>query len=200
MVQAILAGQKTQTRRAVDERQRVGYPHCEIESALVSGFTTTGAIHFAWACPYGQPGDRLWVRETWALEDCGADGKRVVWQADRAARWVGDGDETVDSEVYYLQSDYNPGRWRPSIHIPRKHSRLTLEVTDVRVQRLQDISEEDARAEGVQAAPFCKAGRPDGMEHVEAFEDLWQRINSKRPGCSWDANPLVWAISFKVLP
>jgi hypothetical protein len=107
-----------------------------------------------------------------------------------------------------VPSDWEPpkalGRqplpWVPNIFLPRWASRITLEVTEVRVQRLQEISEEGAKAEGVLPAPFCKAGRPDGMEHVEAFEDLWDSINGERPGCSWDANPWVWAISFRRLP
>jgi hypothetical protein len=85
-------------------------------------------------------------------------------------------------------------RWRPSIHMPRWASRLTLKATGVRVERLRDISEEDARAEGVTAAPFCKAGRPAGQEHVEAFEGLWRSINGAE---SWDLNPWVWVVSFK---
>lgn len=183
MVRAVLDGKKTQTRRVVKP---------EVTTAMALGH-----IESEWeACPYArQPGERLWVRETWALEDCGADGKRVIWQADRAAAWVMPGDKL--GEVFYLPSDYHPPRWRPSIHMPRWASRLTLEVTEVRVQRLQDISEEDARAEGVEAAPFCKVGRPPGMEHIEAFEDLWQAINGERPGCSWEANPWVWAVTFQ---
>lgn len=217
MVRAIPEEQKTQTRRVIKTATGESLPeyarYLGAGSAAVPRWApvggTTADTHL-WdvtrtlnllteaRCPYGIPGDRLWVRETWALEDCGEDGKRVIWQADRAAAWVMP--NNVLGEIYYLPSDYDPGRWRPSIHMPRWASRITLEVTEVRVQRLQEISEEDAEAEGVEAAPFCKAGRPNGMEHVEAFEGLWQRINGRRPGCSWEANPFVWCISFRRLP
>ena len=75
---------------------------------------------------------------------------------------------------------------------------VLVEITEVRVQRLQDITEADARAEGVTPAPFCKSGRPSGMEHVEAFEDLWDEINGDR--ATWASNPWVWAISFRRVP
>lgn len=203
MVRAILNGRKTQTRRVVDERQRVGYPHEEIERAWAAGFTTTGDLSFNWTCPYGQPGDRLWVRETWALETIPSDGEQVVWQADRAAAWR----ESV-SDIYYLSSDYQPDRWRPSIHMPRWASRLTLEVTEVRVQRLQEISEEDAQAEGIERSnderwPWRNYYPLDGAPFVRpttSFMSLWDSINDERDGCAWEANPFVWAISFKVLP
>lgn len=188
MVLAILEGRKLQTRRVVKPSRAIDY-----EAA------SRGA-DAAWACPYGQPGDRLWVRETWALEDCGEDGKRVVWQADMAAAWLMPGN--VLGEIYYLPSDHNPGRWRPSIHMPRWASRLTLEVTDVRVQRLQEISEEDAQEEGITQAPLGSWGVPDitaGWVHpVEAFRHLWEAINGERKGCAWEDNPWLWCISFKV--
>jgi hypothetical protein len=136
-----------------------------------------------------RPGDRLWVRETWALEDAGLDGKRTIWQADRAAAWVLP--RNVLGETYYLSSGYKPSRWRPSIHMPRWASRITLEVTGVRVQRLQEISEEDARAEGT-AGPFDALFTPRLR-----FERLWDSINSARPNCSWEANPWVWCMSFR---
>lgn len=141
-------------------------------------------------------GDTLWVRETWALEDCGDDGLRIIWKADRAAVWVkADGSRIGD--IYWLPSDYEPARWRPSIHMPRWASRLTLEVTEVRVQRLQEISEEDAKAEGIdclktQSGPTTLAGRPWATE----FRHLWASINGT---ASWDANPWVWAVSFRVV-
>lgn len=140
------------------------------------------------ACPYGQPGDRLWVRETWAHIDdyTGSDpGTRAL--LDRC----------------FYRADYPKGdvlddeltRWRPSIHMPRWASRITLEITGVRVERVQEISEADAEAEGVEASTF------DGGQSFEYrlnFPDLWDSINAKR-GFGWDANPLVWVIEFKVL-
>lgn len=220
MVRAILAGQKTQTRRVAAVLAGDGQaPERVIPGHAVRGGPASGNDWVAvyrgggtgpggrWKrhsirCPYGQSGDRLWVRETWALEDCGADGNRVIWQADRAAAW-----RRTLGDIYYLPSDYNPGRWRPSIHMPRWAFRLTLEVTEVRVQRLQDISEGDALAEGVMdARGWDWLGRlpkaPEGGEDLSAragFRLLWGSINGKRPGCSWEANPWCWAVSFKVV-
>ena len=142
------------------------------------------------SCPYGKPGDRLWVRETWALEDCGTDGDRIIWAADRAAAW-----RSTSNDIYYLASDYQPSHWRRSIYMPRWASRISLDVKAVRVERLHDISEVDAQAEGVglfipdhatpsAAMDLCMAGRP----HAAAFCVLWHKING--PG-SWQANPSV---------
>lgn len=191
MVRAILEGRKTQTRRICKVYQA---PHgVRDDDGWPMRMDAYGDYHRE-PCLYGEPGDRLWVRETWALEDCGADGKRVIWQADRAAAWLLPGN--VLGEIYYLPSDYSPGRWRPSIHMPRWAARLTLEVTEVCVQRLQEISEEDAKAEGVEAS----VDPGDGHYSVTArqqLEHLWDSINGERPGCSWEANPWVWCVSFQ---
>jgi hypothetical protein len=115
---------------------------------------------------------------------------RIIWAADRQAAWR----DSMDIK-FFLEDDCEPARWRPSIYMPRWASRITLEITSVRVERLGDISEDDARAEGVAPVPFCKAGRRDGLEHVEAFENLWDRINGKR--ASWASNPWVWVVAFQ---
>lgn len=140
----------------------------------------------------GMPGDRLWVRETWyddnGLRDPDDHSTELIeYRADHDCRSWEAGCPCCDEN----------GRscWRPSIFLPRWASRLTLEVTALRVERLQSISEDDAKAEGVEAAPFCKAGRPQGLEHVESFECLWNRINGKR--ASWKLNPWVWVVSFQ---
>jgi hypothetical protein len=192
MVRAILDGRKTQTRRIV----RLG---AWAELAVLERMDDSRAVfdlgtdrcghpipRLALSCPYGEPGDVLWVRETWAKEDCGDDGARVVYRADRAARWHDD----ADGELFYLDSNYEPSRWRPSSHMPRWASRLTLEVTDVRVERLKSISEEDALAEGCD--PNDQRMRPSA-----AFRKLWDSIHGKR--APWDSNPWVWAVSFKVV-
>lgn len=222
MVRAILEGRKSQTRRVVDERQRCGYPHDEIEQAWPSGFTTTGDLSFNWACPCGQSGDRLWVRETWGYRGRQLKGSApersitfIRYQADDARRefvrpWDDESGlpkqrerregETADAYDDYLTAYWKA--WRPSIHMPRWASRLTLEVTEVRVQRLQDISEEDAKAEGVGESAFVHEGNPEiWAKHAHEryrllFQGLWHSINGERPGCSWDANPWVWAITF----
>lgn len=204
MVRAILADRKTQTRRVM-RTNHVGYrsflrwdgrPHTRAMMACSNG--DPGRPESSVFCEdnrIGVPGDRLWVRETWSpwsdVVDCDEAAKLrdaraqmpwacVLYGADRA--WSNS------------QPSDNGGRWRPSIHMPRWASRLTLDVVSVRVERLQAITEEDALAEGVSPAPFCKSGRPPGLEHVEAYEDLWTAINGKR--APWARNPWVWVVEF----
>ncbi|WP_163869541.1 hypothetical protein [Myxococcus eversor] len=195
MVQALLDGRKTVTRRLVKERHFSPEFHARCPAVGVA----QSLREFSPPCPYGQPGDRLWVRETWALDDCGADGEQVVWRADRAAAW-----REKLGDIYYLASDYEPERWRPSIHMPRWASRLTLEVTAVRVDRLHDITEDDAVAEGVERHPEACGWRnyePEpAFEHVtyhptarESFASLWRSINGEE---SWAVNPWVWRVEF----
>jgi hypothetical protein len=133
-------------------------------------------------CPYGQPGDRLWVREAWSRDE--EDGA-LFYRAD-----VGTGNEADDWQrnIYEGASGY---RWKPSIFMPRWASRILLEVTAVRVERLQDISEADAIAEG---APWAACGAPQEGSHKAGFAQLWESINGPN---SWDANPWVWVIEFK---
>jgi hypothetical protein len=170
MVRAILAGTKTQTRRGVKRLDvRAGMPQPENDSLL------------SLCSPYGQPGDRLWVRETWAWFGCERLPCEVLYRADGHTK---------------LYDGY--GRWRPSIHMPRWASRILLEITDVRVERLCDISEADARAEGIKVDECGHAIREE--DHVawggarSAFADLWASINGPD---SWAANPWVWVISFR---
>ena len=183
MVRAILAGTKTQTRRTMKPQ-----PFFTLEAR--SGFALEAKRCRRWAgdfldvkspnidalCPYGQPGDRLWVRETWARPDR---------RADNLSPWVYAAD--------YAERPQH--RWKPSIHMQRAASRTTLEVTGVRVERLQDISEADAYDEG--AAEWAAETQRDGNKWpniVRAYQGLWESING--PG-SWDANPWVWVLSFR---
>jgi hypothetical protein len=158
MVRAILEGRKTQTRRV--QRMPGSFP---------SG------------CPYGQPGDLLWVRETFAKRY--ADAER----------------DPTDGIMYRADGGcvIEP-RWTPAIHMPRWASRLTLRITDVRVQRVQDINEEDVWSEGVICR--CDVGQSEydqcGLSPAEHFAKLWDSINAKR-GYSWESNPFCWAISFE---
>lgn len=189
MVRAILNGTKTQTRRVVKD----------INPTLLASNPEPHHIANALRCPYGLPGDRLWVRESHAPRaDC-----EVSWRASMI-----DGiNRTIKGDICYA-ADKNSrdwvSKWRPSIHMPRWASRITLEVTGVRVQRLQDISEADAVAEGIeQAQPgyWRIYGRDtDGADMDRgaraSYQSLWQSING--PG-SWEANPWVWAVSFKRL-
>lgn len=204
MVRAILRGEKTQTRRLVTARNKdqrvwlsdeaigrvarfehrkdawwamaVGEPsrivHCGVE--MDGGHI--GSVQ----CPCGAVGDRLWVRETWAY----FGGDEYLYQHD-----VGSVSYRAD-EIDDWANNPPCGRWRPSIHMPRWASRITLEITDVRVERLQAISEEDALAEGFDPWPKgkCKTARGN-------FAVIWTSINGK--SAAWDLNPWVWAISFK---
>ena len=201
MVRALLDGSKTQTRRVLKvphenplgkwEVLPWGGPNGgrtrdgkTVPYQNVIGHTRTGEII---ACPYGQPGDRLWVREAHYLTDDG-DTEYAVYAADDLATYQHL--RSIDALPSDFPADVKAQhrRLRPSIHMPRWASRLTLEITSVRVERLQNISNEDARAEG-------PAGHPDGPLH--AFRSLWALINGPD---SWAANPWVWAISFRRLP
>lgn len=222
MVQALLAGRKTVTRRVV---KPAPVWHDEVPGRQAGGWSVQGrqkdvGLH-AWAdasafaaqlvshvgCPYGQPGDRLWVRETWSPDHrdvypCpdfvyAADGTVTV--ADRREHIHACTDATrAKGERNFECLACVPFRWRPSIHMPRRVSRLTLEVVSVRVECLHDITEEDAKAEGiVQVADggWGLAGAPVGCTSARwAFKYLWTSINGEE---SWDANPWVWVVSFK---
>jgi len=187
MVRAILAGRKTQTRRVMkpqpdpDGKVDVGEIGSTRGFAYVRG--SRGGRCTKIPCPYGQPGDRLWVRETWALTDQAGYHEADAWPVYRAddPDW-----ETMEG-----------WRWRPSIHMPRWASRITLEITDVHVERLQDISAGDAAAEGVDGV-VSVAITHDPVPSRNAFRVLWDSINAKR-GYGWDANPWVWVIEFRVL-
>lgn len=243
MVRAILAGTKTQTRRVVTPTPRLmpewsspgsdGWIFFEGSSKeILIAEDYIRRCHGEWAarCPYGKPGDTLWVRETWYCDHCFAGDYETTWRKgvranldkliDREAcerEWRGD-----DFGMMYYRADVPSGRfgdagywaepgskWRPSIHMPRWASRLTLRVTDVRVKRVQDINEADARAEGVRArdAHIVVQSCGDGGCRIDdslsntargAFAALWDSINAKR-GFGWDSNPWVWVVSFERL-
>lgn len=201
MVRGILDGRKTQTRRVVRFRLDAGeeliHPlprSVEFAADLGMLYWTHGGQKRVTPCPYGVPGDLLWVRETWCpVED---EGDRWVdyratprYAAEHPAGW-----ENAPQDPEAL-------KWKPSIHMPRWASRIALEVTNVRVERLQEITEEDARAEGVQPAVMVHArpGYPPVTEQLygAAFEILWNRINGKR--APWTLNPYVWVVEFKRL-
>lgn len=183
MVRAILRGMdpKWQTRRAMRQDLMGACGEPDIWEPSGAGAwrsfnhitAETQHIH----SPYGAPGDRLWVRETWGKLDMGS----VCYRAD---------DESA------VPAD---GRWRPSIHMPKWASRLTLEVTEVRVQRLQEISEDDARAEGPELW-IDEGGRRTQRNPKTAFRILWDSINGERKGCAWEDNPWVWSVSFRRFP
>ena len=208
MVRAILAGTKTQTRRVVKPGSW-NPAASDYTGAVRVGQSSDSRIGLqayfehrdseTWhetRCPYGQPGDRLWVRETWQAVSGTDRARRIVWSPRPSFGWV----EYAASPI-----DEAPPRWRPSIHMPRWASRITLEITAVRVERLQDISEADAIAEGVDRFPGCRQdddaaafnriGPVDNDSFpIARYAVLWEQING--PG-SWDANPWVWVVEFK---
>ena len=193
MVQAILDGRKTQTRRAVKPQPageiRRGEPdfnhwidtkYWERQNQKENrGIGTRG-----FACPYGQPGgDRLYVRETWAAPHAYDHlPPRLIPQ---------------DARIHYAATEDRGGLlWRPSIHMPRWASRITLEVTGVRVETLQDIDLADALAEGISdtgALILDSAGNEQGGPIAE-YAVLWEQING---GGSWEKNPFVWVVTFR---
>lgn len=210
MVRAILDGRKTQTRRVIKPQPKLieSSGRWYWEKALdVNGRPLVDASRRWWeyygTSPYGKPGDRLWVRETW--RQCVHNGSECVrYRADDAVlpKWPNGYDKGYG------------GKWRPSIHMPRWASRILLEITDVRVQRLQDISDKQILAEGVRV-PMTEGGSgalrltgkyppsdyfdgskiDDPTNWLRAhFASLWDFINPKNP---WDSNPWVWAVTFK---
>ncbi|WP_341929711.1 hypothetical protein [Methyloversatilis discipulorum] len=204
MVRAILAGTKTQTRRVVKPQPLGDKPRSAWFEPGVMGWAPPEIPSQAWhrvRCPYGQPGDRLWVREAFSGPHCMDATDECV--AVQPSKW-GEG-----SRIWYW-ADGNPthGDWtrpRPSIHMPRWASRILLEVTAVRVERLQDISEADAMAEGAEClfSPTCSAADRELldiplMEDASPFRNgyalLWESINGAG---SWKANPWVWVVEFK---
>ncbi len=212
MVRAILAGEKTQTRRVVkvrhlgkigpagsDTPEDYGYfaegRHFSGYMVLARGVSTRGGNNSdeqSIPCPYGEVGDRLWVRETWALDpNEGPDTRSILFRAT---------DPGWDEAASGLFPEYRL-KWRPSILMPRWASRISLEVTDVRVERLQAISAADIQAEGVTREAVSELlGGAAGALHdaMMSPHQLWQAGWSAINGAeSWDANPWVWVVEFK---
>lgn len=198
MVRAILAGTKSQTRRIarLTDSARVKAIgsaknwHCDDPEAVA-------------ACPYGVPGDELWVRETWGLHQ---PYDLTDWHHGHVSDRASVDEWEVDYRADWAQ-DHAPNHWRPSIHMPRWASRLTLKVTGVRVERLQAISAKDILAEGVVARRHDSEFGPqpvsafDGkayMDLVSLWATGWDTINGKR--APWASNPWVWVVTFRRLP
>lgn len=205
MVRALLNGSKTQTRQVVKPRpDRYMGKRCMLQPHELAGEVNQGEYS---NCPHGQPGDRLWVRETWCGEIDGhtsqliynEDGNtyKCLYRADGQHVVLDDGDGFTKTNKD--GSEASP--WKPSIHMPRWASRITLEITGVRVERLHAISEADAIAEGIDAdvssATLSSIGTRDIAGPVAEYSILWEQING--PG-SWDLNPWVWVIEFKRVP
>jgi hypothetical protein len=193
MVRAILDGTKTQTRRVVKPQPAPNKAH-DGGTVWVAGdgiHVPVGSVgHLSLRekqglrCPYGQPGDRLWVREAWrAPSSCNHLPPRSISDSE-GVRFIAD-------EIFGADAGF--GKARRGMFMPRWASRITLEVTGVRVERLLDISDSDAWGEGIDFEAYTAAGGCKDAPRV-AFGDLWERING--PG-SWEANPWVWVVQFK---
>lgn len=199
MVRAILDGRKTQTRRALNWKRQPYTEMAERDDGSLWPWAEDGErggdIWFP--CPFGEVGERLWVRETFmdltgtGIEATTGKFEGFAYRADTPAGSYGD----------EVRKEYGL-KWTPSLHMPRKSCRILLEITAVRVERLNDISEEDAKAEGVKPAGDMLPDYPDTFLTPKgdfatakvAFQRLWQSIYGEE---SWAANPWVWVIEFK---
>lgn len=225
MVNAILRGHKTQTRRIVDPQptdaddrlhggqlaERAPYEIEDYETGHPRGYgfsNDTGDGGTDWKCPYGRPGDHLWVRETWAVSNIYDNVRpRDICKELREGMPA----PKAPCKVAYAATG---GCWglrnRPSIHMPRWASRITLDITDVRVERLQDITSEDAIAEGTERKRGIwrdyqekRESYRSSLTPIDSFRTLWDSINAKRKDkqgnrlpYAWDDNPWVWVIQW----
>lgn len=204
MVREILDGRKTQTRRVIKPQPDysilkhgidlevhrcpiLGSTHLPCEWGLYGQPYYPSAVPcFGYNCPYGKPGERLWVRETWRL-----GGHYHDFTAKDVREAAEFGSHELCDHLHYKAEEPEPyHQWRSSIHMPRWASRITLEVTDVRMGRVQGITTSDIIDEGT------PGHATDAWLWGDRYRDLWNSINAKR-GYSWESNPLVWAITFK---
>ena len=215
MVKAILEGRKTMTRRVV-KKDISNQFDIDVDNTVAAYINqlTGDSYDPVEICPYDDVGDRLWVRETWYYEEHmhgstegmpdspgGLYSHRLVYKA--------------DCQDYPVNVGVGRQGWRPSIFMPRWASRITLEITDIKVEQLQDITEEDAIAEGIH---LCAGIDEEGYTHgyhwgpvsdtellfnsaTSAYRKLWDSINGRgrKPGRAWENDPWVWVISFKVV-
>lgn len=189
MVRAILQGRKTQTRRIIgpagfSEGAMNATRQFELENGIWYPCSNLSLRLKGLKCPYGVTGDKLWVRESWRQGFAETNySKGIIYMADKP--------KSLGMAEYC-------GRWKSPIYMHRSDSRITLEISDVRVQRVQDITEGDAKAEGVESR-IAGVGHPDegpSKTYRTGFVRTWVLING---GGAWDFNPWVWAISFKVI-
>lgn len=211
MVRAILDGRKSQTRRIVKkqisdihkfqgwiigstDKKRDGCASWGIgEGALIYDLVVA-------RCPYGKPGDRLWVRETWQgplfYDEIPEDWNSDKYKTPEYCYYKASGDscDFTDSDDNFVE------RWSPSIHMPRWASRILLEVTNVRVERLHDISEEDAKAEGSYVCDYFGRRLLDQSSNQGCYKwgyrSIWESLNGSG---SWHLNPFVWVVEFRTL-
>lgn len=194
MVKAILEGRKTQTRRIIKPQPFLNKQYSSEEPTYKEWFSMNGSHNDSvekWIqfCPHGKVGDQLWVRETWA-EVMEEEDLMFVYKASNIEE-LNTGDEDDNGNIF---------KWRPSIFMPRKASRIQLEIVNIRVERLDNISEEDAKAEGVEGidGKYLDYSNTKSKHYClsafSSYEELWIKINGKE---SWEKNPWVWIIEFK---
>lgn len=222
MIQAILEGRKTQTRRVMKDQKGLGsaydFVNCENNGCAQLGVSESsrgfglyvGCGEYPeegsefWKSPYGSIGEGLWVRETWGMEGtgtCGVNGHIDVCYRATDEKGIDPISIEVSRKEYIKYLDrWNKANsmkmpWTSSIHMPRWASRLDLEITDIRVERLQDISKEDCIAEGMEGLKDIHGG------WHESYAELWDSINGKPRSdgldIRWNANPWVWVVTFK---
>lgn len=197
MVQAILEGRKTQTRRIVNFKRIAKQSGCTKGTLAYSDTFHSWAVFdgngdadlFLVDCPYGKVGDVLWVRETWQRQAVWVDDE-YGWNGWHSAPFYvykADGAELPKDSVAF-------GKWKPSIHMPKSACRLWLKITDIRVERLQDITWQDCQAEGVKPKLVNPGSMFNTISYSQAFEELWCKINGDQ---SWNYNPFVWVLEFE---
>ena len=198
MVRALLSGRKTQTRRPIKWKQTRFTEIGEREDGSKWPWSEDAehACDFWHPCPFGAVGDRIWVRETFAALEPGS--YEQVKPQDGHCQ---DLRYAATDRLAKSDADIRGYKWVPSINMPRWASRILLEITDVRVERLNAISEEDARAEGIIDGGCLNCGEPEPCgcanpepDATDAFAYLWQSIYGQE---NWNANPWVWVISIK---
>ncbi|AXO73639.1 MULTISPECIES: hypothetical protein [Klebsiella pneumoniae complex] len=201
MVRALLSGRKTQTRRIIKPQ-----PEATLSGSLsgkwlsrpLNGLLLPKIEDIAIHCPFGSVGDRIWVREAFRVHSRATDVATLVYKASERNSWT---EQTRRVPVAVCNKPATPEKWTPSLHMPRWASRILLEITNVRVERLNAISEEDARAEGIIDGGCLNCGEPEPCgcanpepDATDAFAYLWQSVYGQE---SWNANPWVWVISFE---
>lgn len=223
MVRALLSDRKTQTRREVKLNLDIArlattydwatslaanhYQGLAEEQIQQKAESLRGVINpvildngqmVSIICPHGKPGDRIWVREAFRVHSLATDVATLVYKASERNSWT---EQTHRVPVAVCNKPATPEKWTPSLHMPRWASRILLEITNVRVERLNAISEEDARAEGIIDGGCLNCGEPEPCgcanpepDATDAFAYLWQSIYGQE---NWNADPWVWVIEFK---
>ena len=201
LVRATLADVKTQTRRTrglgLINAEPGAWQFCDFNGLGNAVFTKDFITYKEIKNPFGWEGDQLWVREGWRwygrIREPGQVEGGFEYRADGTHRKFTDFADPEEAwEQFKAAAVHGAYHWRPSIHMPRWASRLSLEIVSLRVERVQDISEEDARAEGVDYMPSM----PAATTHRTSFARGWDVINGKK-GLGWSVNPWLWALTYK---